>query len=251
MKVRSVLSVLAGFTMLFALHAGAQGTLVHPLPAPLRTSSPHRLTPEQIAKMPVKALPIRDFKLLSSGTGWVSTGDRLLFTADNGAHWKDISPPNAARLSAADSALLKNNYADVFFLNAETGWVSNYVANYEDDADFVVSSTVDGGANWTATKIKIPLGDPAQGAPELAGGGAIAFADKLHGWLLFTYQTGSAFSSAGLFASTDGGRTWHQSNDNPGFSGEIRAYPNGDLWATGGAGGNEALAVSHKGGGRL
>ena len=243
MRFRWVFSVLAVLTILFTVNAGAQGTFAPPQPPPAGASTAPLFTPEQIAKMPVVALPVRDFKLLTSGTGWVSTGNRLLLTTDNGAHWREISPPNPNQYS----------YDDVVFINADTAWVLNYVANTEDDIDFVVSSTVDGGTTWAATKIKIPLGDPAQGAPELAGGGAIAFADKLHGWLIFRYQTGSAFNSAGLFATSDGGRTWQASNDNPGFAGEIRAYPNGDVWVSGHPGVNEGgkieeLVVSHKGG---
>ena len=84
---------IAAFALLACLYAGAQGVVVHPQPAPAGSSAPRQLAPEQIAKMPVLALPIKDFKLLSSGTGWVSTGNRLLLTNDNGAHWKDISRP--------------------------------------------------------------------------------------------------------------------------------------------------------------
>ncbi len=222
--------------MFFAPHAGAQGTLVHPQPAPAGTFSPQQPTPEQIAKMPVRALPVKDFKLLSPGTGWVSTGNRLLFTTDNGAHWKDISPPSPNN----------DQYASVVFRDADTTWA--LFGSGADDCDFVVFSTIDGGTTWNDSPIKIPLPDPARGGQELGGDANIAFADKLHGWLLFDYQTGSAFSSAGLFATSDGGRTWHESNENPGFYGDIRAYPNGDVWVVGGAGGDLELAVSHKGG---
>lgn len=247
MKVPRYFPVLAALTLLFALHAGAQGPPVHPQPAPAGASTPHQPTPEQIAKMPVRALPIKDFKLLNSGTGWASTGDRLLLTTDNGAHWKDISPPNPNQ----------DNYASVDFLDADTGWVllvghprEGECADEEPserDWAFHVASTVDGGKTWTETHVKMPSCDSGSVGPSLNDNGNLTFADKLHGWLMLEHQSGSAFSFGSLFTTTDGGRTWHESNENPDFYGDIRAYPNGDLWVSGGAGGDNELAVSHEG----
>lgn len=238
MKLLRYFCFVVAFVVLTVVYAGAQADTPQSAPTP---STP-QFNPAQITKASVRALPVKDFKLLSSGTGWVSTGNQLLFTTDNGAHWKDISPPNPDQVG----------FDSVVFLDEKTAWVLSYVANTDDDADFVISSTVNGGTTWDTTKIKIPLGDPAHGAPELAGGGSIAFADKLHGWLLFRYQTGGAFNSAGLFATTDGGHTWHESKDNPGFAGEIRAFPNGDVWVSGHPGVNEEgkieeLVVNHQG----
>ena len=102
MRSRWVFSVLALFAVLFANPAGAQAV---PYTGPVSPPSTWQPSPEQLDKMPVVALPIQKFKLLSSGTGWASTGDRLLSTTDNGAHWKDISPPNPDH----------DSYADVFF----------------------------------------------------------------------------------------------------------------------------------------
>lgn len=226
MRLHRTLSLLAAFAVLFS---GMQAA-VHAQTAPVP------LTQDQIAKMPVVALQIKDFKLLSSGTGWTSNGNQLLFTLDNGAHWKDISPHNPSQ----------GGIDQVVFLDANTGWVLYSVMTWEEDADFVVASTVDGGTNWTETRIKIPLADPSSGGPELGGNANFAFADQLHGWFLFDYRTGSAFSSAGLLATSDGGRTWHESNENPGFYGEISAYSSGDVWAVDGDGQN--LVVSRKGG---
>lgn len=243
MKVRSVLSVLAGFTMLFALHAGAQGTLVHPLPAPLRTSSPHRLTPEQIAKMPVKALPIRDFKLLSPGAGWASTGDRLLFTTDSGAHWKDISPPNPN----------SDEYASVFFLNSDCGWVlfsqildddENESEKLTGDRRFYVSATINGGTTWT-TEI-LPAWHGGRGLSNL---GVIAFADKHHGWLSMGIEGNTMTAGSALLATSDGGRSWVPTKG--GAEGRVRAMlalSDKDVWVLGSPEGETELDVSHDGG---
>jgi photosystem II stability/assembly factor-like uncharacterized protein len=200
-----------------------------------------------MAKIPVVALPIRDFKLLDSGTGWASTGGQLLLTTDSGAHWKDISPPNPNQ----------DHYANVFFLDTNTGWVllsgqardGECAENDRSESDwaFHVASTVDGGNTWSETHVKMPSCDSGSVGPSLNDNGNLTFADKLNGWLMLEHESGSAFSFGSLFVTSDGGRTWHESKDNPGFYGDILAFPNGDIWASGGAGGDNELAVSHKG----
>ncbi len=240
MRFRWVFSVLASLAILFAVNLGAQ-TDARTAPQP---------TPEQLARMPVKALPVRDFKLLSSNTGWASTGHRLLLTTDGGTSWKDISPPNPRG----------DGYADVFFLNADTGWVllshqmqdgENTGNNsWEEDWAFYVASTTDGGSTWTETHVQMP--SSATQTPSLSDGGSFTFADRLHGWLSLVNQSGSAFSFCSLLITSDGGRTWREAKGNPGFCGTIRAYPNGEIWVTGDSNPNEEgdrkeLIVSHDG----
>lgn len=201
----------------------AQTIKGHALPNPVRP-----LAPRKIPRTPVVALPVASFKLLGSGTGWASTGSRLLWTSDTGLHWKDISPPNPRH----------DRYADVFFLDANTGWVlfvsaagNNRTSNnqWEVDWAFYVSATTDGGRTWTKTHVQIPASGTR--TPSLNENGKFTFSDRLHGWLLLEHQSGSAFSFGSLFATSDGGRTWQLSKGNPGFYGDIRAFPNGDLWA--------------------
>jgi photosystem II stability/assembly factor-like uncharacterized protein len=223
MKLSCGLSVFASLAFLFTFNAGAQ----------TGAGSPPQLTLGQIAKMPVIALPVRDFKLLSPNTGWVSTGNRLLFTTDNGAHWKDISPPVPDPSNSNE-----NRFGEVYFLDANTGWVISTGNLQEgnpdsDETETVLSSTVDGGATWTAAIL--PRLKPLQ----KVGGVNFAFADKLHGWLIIQHQSGPAFSFSSLYSTSDGGRTWQEAKGNPGFYGDIRAYPNGEIWVTGDPGAND------------
>lgn len=232
MGFRRIFSVLALFTILFAVNAGAQ-TVARPA---------GQLTPEQIAKMPVVALPIKDFKLLTSDTGWVSTGNRLLLTTDNGAHWKDISPPVPAPSNPNES-----RFGEVFFLDTQTGWVISAGDLQEsnsdsDETETVLSSTVDGGATWTA--VILPRLKPLQ----KVGGVNFTFADRLKGWLMIQHQSGPAFSFSSLYSTSDGGRTWHEAKGNPGFYGELLTSPTGDIWASGGPDDNDEIAVSRDGG---
>jgi photosystem II stability/assembly factor-like uncharacterized protein len=242
MKLPHLISALAAFALLFARHAGAQGTLVHPQPAPAGASTVPQPTPEQIVKMPVKALPIEDFKRLNSTAGWVSTGSQLLLTTDNGTHWKDISPP-----VPAPSNPNENRFGDVFFLDTLTGWAISGGDLQEggpdsDETETVLSLTVDGGATWTAAIL--PRLKPLQ----KVGGVNFTFADRLHGWLMIQHQSGPAFSFSSLYSTSDGGRTWQEAKGNPGFYGDIRAFPNGDIWVSGDYPEHDVPTVSRDGG---
>ncbi len=245
MKIPRYFSILAAFAMLFALHAGAQGPPVHPQPAPVGASTVHQPTPEQIAKMPVRALPIKDFKLLNSTTGWASTGGQLLLTTDNGAHWKDISPPNPNR----------DGYASVFFLSADTGWVllAHRIRGDEDptpdspenDQTFRVSATFNGGASWTEANLPV-----WEGQHGLTDRGIIVFADKLHGWMSLLEARNTLFASSVPLSTSDGGRTWNWAKS--GIAGAIDgilAATDKDIWMIGHSDEDGSqLSVSHDGG---
>lgn len=232
MKLRCGLSVFASLAILFTVNPGAQ----------TGAGSPPQLTPEQIARTPVKALPVRDFKLLSPNTGWVSTGSQLLFTTDNGANWKDISPPNPAPSDPRD-----NKFSGVFFLDANTGWVvsavdTNDTTPYGTDvgSDALLSSTTDGGATWTT--MKLPRADTVR---ESGGGGSIAFSDRLHGWFDLGLTGNTAVRPAALFKTSDGGRTWQHVKGDPGVGVEIVALTEEDVWFAGGP--DYKLYVTHDG----
>lgn len=197
MQSPQIFSALAAFAMLFS---GTQ-IVVH------AQTAPTTLSPAQTTKMPVKALPIKDFKLLTSGAGWVSTGNRLLRTTDGGTTWKDISPPNPNG----------DQYASAFFLNADTGWVllsghpraGECADNDQSESDwaFHIASTVDGGKSWSETHVKTPSCDSGSFSASLNDGGSFTFSDQRHGWLSLQYQSGSAFSFGILLATSDGGQT--------------------------------------------
>ena len=232
MSLPRLFYVLTAFTMLLVLHAAAQ-TGARPTP---------QLTPEQMAKIPVVALPIRDFKLLDSGTGWASTGGQLLLTTNSGAHWKDISPPTPALADSRD-----DRFSGVFFLDANTGWVISAADTDDTNAhgrpvgsDALLSSTVDGGATWST--VKLPRVDSVR---ELAGGGSIAFSDRLHGWFDLDLEGSTVVQVGVLFSTSDGGRTWSQTRNGPGVSTDILALTDKDIWFAGGS--DYKLFVTHDG----
>ena len=62
-----------------------------------------------------------DFKLLTPTAGWVSTRDKLFWTADGGEQWKDIAPPLTEE--SIPSAPEAHHIASVFFWDTKQGWV--------------------------------------------------------------------------------------------------------------------------------
>jgi len=239
MKLPRYFSVLAAFTMLTAVPAAAQDQTVHPHHAQPRTSTHHQLNPGQFGAMPVRALPIRDFKLLSSGTGWISTGNQLLFTTDNGAHWKDISPLVPALADTHD-----NKFSGIFFLNPNVGWLLNATATDDTTPDGQpidyythLFATVDGGVNWTMVS-QLPI---LSSSGEVTGGGSLVFSDRLHGWVDLGMIRGGV-----LLATSDGGRTWQEPKSQPGIGSDMVAPTEKDLWMAGGM--DFKLFVTHDAG---
>jgi len=245
MKIGLSLSgLVASIVILFTISANAQPPSVRW--QRYRQRQAQNRAPSQ---NPVVALAPVTVQLLGPGTGWAASGGRLLWTTDNGAHWKDISPPNPNI----------DGYADVSFVDEETGWVllvgeprEGECAdgdNSESDSAFHLAATVDGGQSWTETHVKVSTCDSGDFGPALSGSASMTFTDKLHGWIMLEHQSGSAFSFGSLLATSNGGRTWHETKGYPGFYGEIRAFPNGTLWAAKGRSGDDELAVSRNGGG--
>ena len=118
--------------------------------------------------------------------GWAAgSKGALLSTADGGETW-------AVRPRPTEDAL-----RDIFFADAETGWLvcerSIYMPMEKDESVSYLLKTSDGGANWS--RVEVTRG--ADVDVKLAG---LRFADREHGWV---------FGEMGaLFVTRDGGSTW-------------------------------------------
>jgi len=153
---------------------------------------------------------VADMKLMAPNVGWAERGGRLYWTSDNGANWKDITPPG------------DGTFGGIFFLDAEKGWMTiNHDRDRSGDRTFDVVSTDDAGATWSRTTFHlrpkdygITIDDPL----DLGGSGAgkIVFADPLHGWMnvWFDGQTMNTWWSF-LLLTSDGGRTWKRATGTP------------------------------------
>jgi photosystem II stability/assembly factor-like uncharacterized protein len=156
-------------------------------------------------------------KLIAPGVGWALRG-RYFWTTDNGANWKDITPPS--------SSDFKELISDFYFLDSQRGWAlfSRFNKDESDESKyeepkFDLASTTDAGATWTRIHLTLPPpADYGNSDRSLIArwGGAIAFLDPLHGWLninLAQDTTNTFFSF--LLVTSDGGQTWNRVSNAP------------------------------------
>ncbi|HEX8558565.1 MAG TPA: YCF48-related protein [Pyrinomonadaceae bacterium] len=118
--------------------------------------------------------------------GWAAGGKgALLRTSDGGETWEAAGRPTTDTLR------------DVFFGDAETGWLvcqrPDFGPSQEGEPLSYLLKTADGGATWT--RVEVTKGADAN--LRLTG---VRFAGAAHGW---------AYGEMGaLFATRDGGATW-------------------------------------------
>ena len=164
---------------------------------------------------------LRSMGLLTPETGWALT-DRLLWTTDGGIHWKDITP-----------RVKSHQIAAVFFLDTSTGWMLLARTTDSNDAllGFDVASTVDSGADWTVTPVRISSNTDFSAWGNSA---RVDFVDALHGWILFS----AGARSSSLIATEDGGKNWHNLSSlglsEEGVYGPIHFVSIRDGWLTNG-----------------
>ena len=169
-----------------------------PYPTPTSTSAPYPL------------LPPASIRMINATTGWASASgtDRILRTADGGAHWNDVTPKNA-RLG---------NWA-TFFLDANNAWLASSLQPGSPSNDFTVGiyRTSDGGHSW----LQVGTASPGWGFPA-----SLDFVDRQHGWLFIkqdgTLQTPGTDMVA-LYGTSDGGASWNQlaQTDTSGLAGHL------------------------------
>jgi hypothetical protein len=186
-------------------------------------------------------------KQLAPGVGWALRGGRLYWTTDNGANWKDITPPLEA-------------IGGIFFLDAHTGWVTS--AGKEptsDDLPLDIASTADAGATWSVTHITLSLkhydiwGNGTPGSHEDLSRyevSPIAFVDRLHGWMGVQLEGLTMHSWANLlFVTSDGGKSWRPTSAHPILEdAELLLVSRDDGWMVGAQESpNDTLYVTHDG----
>ncbi|MGC1783998.1 MAG: hypothetical protein WA708_15865 [Acidobacteriaceae bacterium] len=246
MQFRRMLPFLS-LAILLAVAASAQNSTVPGAPSSWRPDPLHKFGPppprssaaqkgERIIYRPA----ITEMKLLTQTSGWALAGGKTIYwTDDDGAHWKDITPPNVT-----SGRFNTPPFASVFFFDRDTGLA--LASNYLKGGDFGsldLYSTSNGGESWAKTHIAVSESDPERPFT----GGSMSFADPQHGWLNMGIMSGSAFSIGELFRTSDGGQTWNRVKGDPGVGGEIRLVTAEDGWLAGGPA-NTELYASHDGG---
>jgi photosystem II stability/assembly factor-like uncharacterized protein len=144
--------------------------------------------------------PINDalsgMQMLAASTGWVLRGRQLLWTADGGLTWGDISPLNTNQ----------DEMLGVHFLNVGQGWAAARHVEENGAISLSVYHTDDSGAEWSEALINEFT--PAE-ALEVESVW-FDFLDDQVGWLALQLSSGSSFSFGRLLATEDGGSTWQE-----------------------------------------
>ena len=172
-------------------------------------------------------LHVRSMHLLSDDSGWIAGADGVLWTQDQGRHWRDITPVDP----------LLGSIDGVFFLDDWHGWV--VVSDAADPQMLAVSSTEDGGVTWTSRYLPTNVERGARVT-------SIDFVDARHGWLMLHLQSSANFSRGLLLHSDDGGKTW-SALPIPPANGAVKFISNSRGWLAGGAA-HDQLYVTDDGG---
>jgi photosystem II stability/assembly factor-like uncharacterized protein len=187
---------------------------------------------------------IESMKLLTPNVGWAATKDKLFWTTDGGAQWKDITPKVDHKGQAVSS---------VFFLDSSTGLMLLSCGDGRDLATdgscFELASTSNAGETWSVTQEKIaqPFSkEQLEDGYGFSGRSWLDFVDPRHGWEILDINTNSVNPSAGeMLRTADGGKTWAPTKDTP-TSDHFRFTTTTDGWIAGGKG--QELFVTHDAG---
>lgn len=136
---------------------------------------------------------IQATQLLSAGQGWALVDGRLLWTANTGHSWRDITPASAAAPGLA-----------AVFLDEEQGWL---VVQNPKSGQVELLKTGDGGAGWQSYTVTNDAPESQSGPVRAA---AVHFLDSQTGWISVRISSSSNFSLGRLFATQDGGQTWSE-----------------------------------------
>jgi hypothetical protein len=139
---------------------------------------------------------INDFKLLSPSYGWVLRENQLLWTADGGKSWRDISPGTNDQ----------NYIIGVHFENQDQGWLASRKTADDGTLSMSIYRTQNAGETWDETLLdEFNPSDTWE-----IETGAFEFLDGDVGWLALKLHSGNNFSFGRLLATEDGGRTWQE-----------------------------------------
>jgi photosystem II stability/assembly factor-like uncharacterized protein len=139
---------------------------------------------------------LREIQLLSPLTGWVLREDQLLWSADSGLTWQDISPIRSGQ----------NDILGVHFINPAQGWLVGRQAQEDQSFSLSIYQTRDGGSTWS----EAPLSAFSSAETWELESAEFEFLDDETGWIAFNLHSGSNFSFGRLLATGDGGQTWEE-----------------------------------------
>jgi photosystem II stability/assembly factor-like uncharacterized protein len=175
---------------------------------------------------------IESMKLLTANVGWAATSQKLFWTTDSGARWKDITPKLNHKWQTVSS---------VFFLDESAGWALLHCGDGRDpridDVCFEFASTTNAGRNWTVVHPKIVDFVPQSNFDDwtgFSGSAFLDFADARKGWAILKVSAHVQASIGVMLRTTDGGKTWTQLGGSLPIAGNFHFVTAKDGWVAGG-----------------
>jgi photosystem II stability/assembly factor-like uncharacterized protein len=172
---------------------------------PVITATPPPATATSAATItatPAPGVKIDVIKMLNAKSGWAvgqfisNTTDDILKTADGGANWKPVTPPEPNR---------SGKHAAAFFQDINRAWVTySPISGGTTPTQFTVWRTTDGGASWKPTSTSLS-GLTMDGFTT----SQIGFSDANNGWLMSVLGAGMNHTYFALYKSSNGGGTWN------------------------------------------
>jgi hypothetical protein len=147
--------------------------------------------------------------LVSPGQGWVVAEERLYWTKDGGAQWKEITPAQIAAAKIAAARYAGGRILGAAFSDESRGWVVASAAPQPAAnllPGIIVIRTDDGGITWQPSQLSAFTPEEAQSVD--AAFLEIVEADTAR--LVLKLQSGSSFSQGRLFVTQDGGVSWEE-----------------------------------------
>jgi len=147
--------------------------------------------------------------LVSPGRGWVVAEERLYWTEDGGAQWREITPAQIAAAKYAAAKYAGGRILGAAFSDERRGWVIASAAlqpAVNSLPGIVVMRTDDGGITWQSSQLSALTPEEAQSVDT-------AFLENVEAdtaWVVLRLQSGSSFSQGRLFATQDGGASWEE-----------------------------------------
>ena len=154
--------------------------------------------------------------MADAAQGWAigaRTGenDRILFTADGGMRWIDVTPPESLLAGGGEVGAL------AYFLDADHAWVT-FSEPYSTPSEVAIWHTSDGGESWTSGELTDIAGFISSYSPY-----HMFFLDANHGWFMAAVDAGMQKVYSVIYATSNGGATWTRILD-PYTDNEVQSF---------------------------
>ena len=159
-------------------------------PQGIASGEPHGPTPAPTHGDPHALGAVSALRMIDPHFGWAVTSAKVLTTGDGGQTWVDVTPP-----------AYPGGGVTAYFLDRSHAWVLA--------GGTTLFRTADGGHTWHSGAL------PTNGT-----GGAFAFTDAQHGWLMISLGAAMFHNEVVVYRTADGGATWTEV-DHTGHSGDI------------------------------